>query len=74
VDDDPEKWGRGIHGVSIFGGREVIPALARQEIMDEIVIAIPSLEGEEREDLVALCQATGKVTRIMQRVSSTFLN
>ena len=43
------------------------------EAFDEIVIAIPSLDPEEREALVHLCRATGKTTRVMQPVSTTFL-
>jgi UDP-GlcNAc:undecaprenyl-phosphate GlcNAc-1-phosphate transferase len=74
VDDDPDKWGRRIHGVRILGGRELIPTLGVEDSFDEILIAIPSLEGGDQEELMGLCRSTGKVTRLMQRLSSTFIH
>jgi len=74
LDDDPDKWGRRIHGVRILGGREMIRTLGTQDSFDEILIAIPSLETDEQEEIAHLCRSTGKVTRVMQRVSSTFIH
>jgi UDP-GlcNAc:undecaprenyl-phosphate/decaprenyl-phosphate GlcNAc-1-phosphate transferase len=73
VDDDPDKQGRRIHGLRILGGREILPALSKRDAFDEVILAIPSLEEEDQEELLEICQATGKVTRVMRRVSSTFL-
>ncbi|MFQ5718262.1 MAG: hypothetical protein ACE5IK_01825 [Acidobacteriota bacterium] len=74
VDDDPAKLGRSIHGVRIFGGRETITDLGESGRFDEIVIAIPSLDGPSRDQLARLCRSTGKVTRFVQPVRDTFLN
>ncbi|MFQ5669577.1 MAG: hypothetical protein ACE5HD_03530 [Acidobacteriota bacterium] len=73
LDDDPDKWGRRIQGARILGGRDMIANLSSEGI-DEILIAIPSLPQDQQAALAQLCRATGKTTRIMQRVSSTFLH
>jgi hypothetical protein len=52
----------------------MIPSLGQQESFDEILIAIPSLEPGEADELMLLCRATGKPTRVMQRISSTFIH
>ncbi len=74
VDDNPDKWGRRIEGIRIHGGRDAIGRLSQQDSFDEILIAIPSLDPEEASELLGLCRATGKPTRIMQRISSTFIH
>jgi UDP-GlcNAc:undecaprenyl-phosphate GlcNAc-1-phosphate transferase len=74
LDDDGSKLGRRIHGVKIYGGRERLERIVREATVDEIVLAIPSLDPESRRDLQELCQRTGVACRQMKRVSSTFLS
>lgn len=74
LDDDPDKWGRRIHGTRILGGTDLLAELSEQDRFDEVVIAIRSLTPELREELVGRCQITGRPTRVMQSISSTFVH
>jgi UDP-GlcNAc:undecaprenyl-phosphate GlcNAc-1-phosphate transferase len=74
LDDDPDKWGRRIHGTRILGGTDLLAELSEQDRFDEVVIAIRSLTPELREELVQRCQVTGRPTRVMQSIASTFVH
>lgn len=58
IDDDPKKLGQIIHGVKVLGNSENIGKIARQHLIDEIIIAIPSASGHEMRRIVKLCQNT----------------
>lgn len=74
LDDDPDKWGRKIHGMRILGGTDLLAELSEQDRFDEVVIAIRSLTPEMREDLLGRCRVTGRPTRVMQSIASTFVH
>ena len=59
IDDDPKKKGTYLHRIPVVGGREMIPAMAEKYTIQEIIIAIPTLEIEERRKLLDICQETG---------------
>jgi UDP-GlcNAc:undecaprenyl-phosphate GlcNAc-1-phosphate transferase len=59
VDDDLSKVGRKIHGVPIFGTREEIPQLVQTEMIEEILIAIPSTSIENLEQIFKICKDCG---------------
>lgn len=59
IDDDPVLFGQYIDGVQIVGSREDIPAMAKKYHIEEIIIAIPSLSGEESKALYDICTKTG---------------
>ncbi len=65
VDDAPEKTGRSILGVQIMGTTEKIPELAVQCEIDTIILAIPSLEEENRQRILRLCSKTKCNLRIL---------
>ncbi len=52
IDDDPSKWGTYIHGLRVFGGRNVIPDVVARYGVDEVLIAIPSAPSKEIRDIV----------------------
>ena len=56
IDDDPVKLGQWINGVRVVGSREDIPAAVKELGIEEILIAIPSAEGEEMRKLIASCR------------------
>ncbi len=58
VDDDVCKHNSRIKGVRILGGRESIPALARDKNIDEIIIAMPSAPKSELRDILDICKKT----------------
>lgn len=59
IDDNEFKWGKYLEGVRIAGGREKIAEIAKHRKITDIIIAIPSLSGENRKQLLSLCKETG---------------
>ena len=59
VDDNPNKWGRFIEGVPIVGGRETILENVEKFHVNKIFLAIPSLPGEDRKEILGICNETG---------------
>lgn len=65
VDDAPEKVGRNIMGVQIMGSTEDIPELCEQCEIDTIIIAIPTIDEENRKRILGLCTKTKCNLRIL---------
>lgn len=55
LDDDDEKIGRRIHGLSILGSRLDMERIVRHKDVHEIIIAIPSLDRVILEEIVDFC-------------------
>ncbi|MCX5829762.1 MAG: nucleoside-diphosphate sugar epimerase/dehydratase [Deltaproteobacteria bacterium] len=66
LDDDPQKQGKAIHGVLILGAVDEIGQL--REDFDEILIAIPSANGEQMRRIVKFCEEAGKRFRTMPSI------
>ncbi|HNS08739.1 MAG TPA: nucleoside-diphosphate sugar epimerase/dehydratase [Candidatus Ozemobacteraceae bacterium] len=58
IDDSPKKKDQIIHGVKVLGTTENLAEIARNFLVDEIIIAIPSAAGGELRRIVKLCQNT----------------
>ncbi len=58
IDDNSEKIGQSVFGYTILGGRKDIYKICDKEHVDEIVIAIPSLERENLAELIEICNKT----------------
>lgn len=56
LDDDIEKLGKMIHGVPILGSRRDLASLARANRIDELLIAIASINGDGLKDIDSLCK------------------
>jgi len=63
LDDDPNKWGMSIHGVTVKGKIDDIFTFLGE--FDEVLIAIPSAKGKQMRRIVDLCTGTGKRFRTM---------
>ena len=59
VDDDKDKQGRVINGVTVCGTRSDIPRLIKEKRIDEIYIAIPAAAAEDIRSIWEICQKTG---------------
>jgi len=70
VDDKLRRHGAEIHGVPIRGGTELIPRLTRELAIDLILLAVPSASAAEMEELVRLCEGTGKPFRTVPKLES----
>lgn len=58
IDDNPNKWGRFIDNVPVFGGRErIMEAVARFGI-EKIYLTIPSARPEDKRELLRICNET----------------
>ncbi|MBU5679474.1 polysaccharide biosynthesis protein [Blautia sp. MSJ-9] len=59
IDDDPEKAGQDIDGVPIVGNRYDIPEAVKFYKIDDIIFAIPSAFGADRQEILNICRETG---------------
>jgi FlaA1/EpsC-like NDP-sugar epimerase len=59
VDDDPRKKNVRLHGIRVLGTTDDLRHLLRDRRPDEILIAIPSASGEQRERIVEIARAEG---------------
>lgn len=55
VDDDPYKLKTFMYGVPVIGNINDIPELAKKHRVQQITIAIPSLEPKEYERIIDIC-------------------
>lgn len=65
IDDSPYKRGKIISGVKVLGSRYDIPRIAKEERVDSILIAIPTLEVKNRAQIIEICKNTGCKLKIM---------
>ncbi len=56
IDDDPQKKGRSIHGVPVLGNLGIITSILEEEDVKEILIAIPSANGDQIRNIVETCK------------------
>lgn len=58
IDDDLYKHHKMIYWVKVLGGRDQIEALVAAYKVDEIIIAMPSVEGAVVRDILQICRRT----------------
>ena len=66
VDDDPQKFGRLIHGVRVLGSVDRLAEFAGKERVDEVVVSTAKLAADRNSQLVASCNAAGLRYRRMR--------
>lgn len=59
IDDDKSKKGKVIYGIPIVGDRYEIEDVVKNKDIDEILIALPSAEDEDRREIIKICNRTG---------------
>lgn len=65
LDDDATKTNRVLAGVPVLGTTRDLSDIVADQSIDDIVIAIPSADGEEIRRIVNLCQKTNCHVKIM---------
>jgi FlaA1/EpsC-like NDP-sugar epimerase len=65
IDDDPQKQGRTIHGVRVLGDVERLPRILKRETIHQILIAVPSANGDQIRRIVETCQNCGVSYKIL---------
>ncbi|WP_399629031.1 polysaccharide biosynthesis protein [Sporosarcina sp. SG10008] len=68
VDDDRAKQGLEIFDVKVVGGTNQIPNFVKDNDIEKIVIAIPSMDKQQMADLMKLCIETGVQTQTIPRI------
>lgn len=58
IDDNPAKVGSFMQGVRVVGKKEDIPRYVEEYNIDEIIIAIPTLAKEAKDELLEICNST----------------
>lgn len=58
IDDNPNKWGRYIDNVPVYGGRDSIMEAVKKFDIKKIYVAIPSAKPEDKRDILRVCNDT----------------
>lgn len=58
IDDNPNKWGRYIDNVVVYGGRDSIMEAVKKFDIKKIYVAIPSAKPEDKRDILRVCNDT----------------
>ena len=58
IDDEEYKKGKNIMGVKVLGSRMDIPAIAEEKQIETILIAIPTIEDEDKKQILEICKET----------------
>ncbi|MGL5149421.1 MAG: polysaccharide biosynthesis protein [Clostridium sp.] len=69
IDDDCQKQGTYIGGVKVIGKRADIKAVVKKKQIDEIVIAIASLDKKNKREIIENCKESGVKVNIMPGLS-----
>ncbi len=56
IDDDPNKHGMRLHGVTVLGGSAELQKLALRHKVTDAIIAIPSATGAQMRQLIDACR------------------
>jgi FlaA1/EpsC-like NDP-sugar epimerase len=59
IDDNPFKQGTTISGVKVYGDRYKIKQIAKEKLVETIIIAIPTLGGDDKKEIIEICKSTG---------------
>jgi FlaA1/EpsC-like NDP-sugar epimerase len=57
VDDDPAKIGKRVRGVKVLGGKHTLVGWIRNFDINEIIIAMPSIEKRAIREVVKVCKS-----------------
>ena len=68
IDDNNEKIGQNISGFTVLGGRKDIYKICDKENVDEIIIAIPSLERDSLSELIEICNKTACNVKVLPNI------
>lgn len=58
IDDNPQKWGKKLNGISIVGGRNRIIELAAKLEITQIFFAIPTATASQKREILDICKMT----------------
>lgn len=59
IDDNPFKRGTTISGVKVYGDRYSIKQAVKEMQVETIIIAIPTLDNDDKKEIIEICKSTG---------------
>ena len=65
IDDDPAKQNQQIFDRPILGTRQDIPQIVKEYRVEEVVIAMPSVQRRVLREIVEICQETSAKIKIL---------
>lgn len=68
IDDDKHKQNTFIHGVKVVGGRDKIIEMTQKYQINEIIVAMPSVDKKKLKEILNICQKTSANLKIMPGV------
>jgi len=68
VDDDSNKLGLRVNGIRVLGDIKNLKLLIQSKRIDEVIIAIPSANGERIQEYVKICSEAKVSFRVVPRV------
>ena len=69
VDDNTMKRGRSIEGVRILGQIKDVPELVEKYRIDDVIIAIPSANAAQRQEIINICKQAACSLHILPSVA-----
>jgi FlaA1/EpsC-like NDP-sugar epimerase len=70
LDDAPRKQNLMVRGKRILGAIEDLPAVADRERIEEVLVAIPSMTGARRREVLELCTQARVRTRMISGIAA----
>lgn len=65
IDDNPSKIGTYLRGIKILGNRNKIIEISEEKNVDLILIAMPSVDGKIKKEIIEICQSTRAKVKII---------
>lgn len=65
LDDDVHKIGRLVSGVKVLGRISDAPDVVEAYLVDEIIIALPSISNKRKKDILDMCKGLGVKLKIL---------
>lgn len=68
IDDNQAKKNLSLLGIPVLGNRNDIPEVVNRNKIDEIIIAMPSVEGQAIREIVGICRTTQANIKVLPGV------
>lgn len=56
IDDDEYKMGKRINSIPVLGGTDRIVDITKESNIDEIILAIPSVDSKRKSEIISICK------------------
>ena len=74
IDNAPDKVGTDVLGVEIVGSVDDIPKFVEKYDIEQLILAIPSITGEERKQIIDICNDTKLPLKIVPFIGNLILD